>query len=535
MKFRWIGALENFMPETHRRQSLNGVALNILTKMKYPFFSILFLSVLAIFRSALFAQSGMVYIAAGDTHADIVKKATLVRPTARQLRWQKLELTAFMHFGINTFTGREWGDGQEDPTIFNPSELDARQWVSILKEAGFGQVIITAKHHDGFCLWLSGYTEHSVKNSPWKEGRGDVVREVADACREFGIGFGIYLSPWDRHHPSYGEGKAYNDYFVNQLTELLTQYGEVDEVWFDGANGEGPNGKKQEYDFDNWYKLIRKLQPQAVIAVMGPDVRWVGTETGKGRETEWSVVPVDQSLQAKIAADSQQDVDFKPIGSAMKKDLGSREAIKNAKALVWYPAETDVSIRPGWFYRPEEDSKVKTVNQLMDIYFTSVGMNGVLLLNIPPDKRGLIHEADSRVLAEWKSKRDQLFSDNLAKEAKVTSSSGKNAKVLLNNDYHDAFAAAAKDTSVWVQFDLKNNAAFDVLLLQEDISQGQRVEKFVLEYERNGRWEKAAEGTTIGYKRLLRFAPIKASKLRLFVEARSTPVLSSFGIYRSVE
>ena len=295
-----------------------------------------------------------------DSETDIIRKAANVVPSPRQLRWQKLELTCFFHFGVNTFTNREWGTGKEDPKIFNPKKLDANQWVKVAKDAGFKQVILTAKHHDGFCLWPTKTTEHSVKNSPWKNGKGDVVKEVADASRKQNMGFGIYLSPWDRNSSVYGSD-AYNDFFVKQLTELLTNYGRIDEVWFDGANGEGPNGKKQVYDFDRWYKVIRELQPSATIAIMGPDVRWVGTETGYGRETEWSVVPANNLDQSVISSNSQQGVAFKPAGDMTGNDLGSRSKIINAKGLVWYPAETDVSIRPGWFYHPEENDKVKSI------------------------------------------------------------------------------------------------------------------------------------------------------------------------------
>ncbi|HSK14294.1 MAG TPA: alpha-L-fucosidase, partial [Phnomibacter sp.] len=365
--------------------------------------------------SASFAQTNnFVLIQPGETEDEIVRKAGSLAPTPRQLRWQQLELTAFFHFGVNTFTDREWGTGKEDPKIFNPSQLDAMQWVRAAKDAGIKQVIITAKHHDGFCLWPTATTKHSVASSPWKQGKGDVVKEVADACSKLNIGFGVYLSPWDMNSTVYGSD-AYNDLFVQQLTELLTNYGRIDEVWFDGANGEGPNGKKQVYDFERWYKLIRTLQPQAVIAIMGPDVRWVGTETGYGRETEWSVVPADNMDPEKIAETSQQDLAFKPQGDMMGDDLGSREKIRNAKALVWYPAETDVSIRPGWFFHDAENDKVKDPEKLLDIFFHSVGKNGVLLLNIPPDKRGLVHEKDIEALQGWKKRRDEIFAKNLLK------------------------------------------------------------------------------------------------------------------------
>ncbi|MGN6402206.1 MAG: alpha-L-fucosidase [Flavisolibacter sp.] len=464
------------------------------------------------------------------TEADVVKTAASIVPTARQLRWQQLELTAFFHFGVNTFTGKEWGDGKEDPKIFNPAQLDAEQWIKTVKDAGFKQVIITAKHHDGFCLWPSKYTEHSVKNSPWKNGKGDVVKEVSAACRKYGVGFGVYLSPWDRNSPLYGTD-AYNDYFSNQLTELLTQYGKVDEVWFDGANGEGPNGKKQQYDFERWYALIRRLQPDAVIAVMGPDVRWVGTESGKGREQEWSVLPADSNMMKKIADGSQKDIAFMPAGDKMSEDLGSREKIRNAKGLVWYPAETDVSIRPGWFYHAAEDDKVKSPQALLDIYFSSVGYNSVLLLNIPPNKEGLLSQSDINSLKGFRQLLNEIFCKNLARGAKVTSSNGSHTKALLDKNDATAFTTRSGDTAT-IEFELASAKTFNVLQLQENIRLGQRVEKFVFEYLDRGVWKKLAEGSTIGYKRLLKFNTVTAKKVRLRVlSSRLNPHLATFGLY----
>lgn len=472
-------------------------------------------------------QQNMVWIAPTDSLPQILHKAVQVTPTPRQLRWQQLELTAFFHFGINTFTNREWGDGKENPQLFNPTQLDARQWVNTVKAAGVKQVIITAKHHDGFCLWPTKSTKHSVASSPWKNGKGDVVKEVAEACRKAGIGFGVYLSPWDRHEPSYGT-EAYNTFFVQQLTELLTQYGQVDEVWFDGANGEGPNGKKQVYDFDRWYKVIRQLQPQATIAIMGPDVRWVGTETGHGRTTEWSVVPANHLDPATVAANSQQDLAFKPAGDMMGDDLGSREKISKAKALVWYPAETDVSIRPGWFYHPSEDSLVKTAEQLLDIYFHSVGRNGVLLLNIPPDKRGLIHEQDVKVLQQWRQRRNDIFRRNLLSVAQTTLQYPQ----LLTDGYDSTAYSFDQQHTMTIEWKWRGMQTMNVLLLQEEIRKGQRVESFVLEYLSDDGWKIAATGTTIGYKRLLRFPKISTSAVRLRITGtRANPVLAEMGLY----
>lgn len=328
---------------------------------------------------------------------------------------------------------------------------------------------------------------------------------------------------------------AYNDFFVQQLTELLTRYGKVDEVWFDGANGEGPNGKKQVYDFERWYALIRKLQPEAVIAIMGPDVRWVGTESGYGRETEWSVVPVDERLQERIEAGSQKDLTFRPLGDMMGNDLGSREKILKAKGLVWYPAETDVSIRPGWFYHDKEDNQVKSPRQLLDIYYASVGRNGVLLLNLPPDRRGLIHEQDAKSLREWKALLDRTFANNLLKGAAVTQSNGKVSTALWDDQYKTYWVAGRNDTMATLEFNLKQPAEFDVLMLQENITVGQRIERFVLEYHSGGEWKKAAEGTTVGYKRLIRFDPVRTQRVRLrILSSRLAPTLSEVGLYKEV-
>jgi alpha-L-fucosidase len=468
-----------------------------------------------------------------DTPQEIIAKAAQVVPSESQMRWQQLELTAFFHFGINTFTNREWGDGKEDPTLFNPTQFDAEQWIITVKDAGFKQVILTAKHHDGFCLWPTQTTKHSVASSPWKEGNGDVVREVADACKKHGIGFGVYLSPWDRNATCYGT-EAYNDFFVAQLTELLTQYGTIDEVWFDGANGEGPNGKKQVYDFMRWYTLIRKLQPQAVIAIMGPDVRWVGTETGMGRFTEWSVVPTDNMDLGKIASRSQNNMIFKPKSDLMGEVLGSREQIYTAKSLVWYPAETDVSIRPGWFYHPSEDTQVKTGEQLMEIYFTSVGMNSVLLLNIPPNKEGRISEADVQSLQQFARLKEQLFSTKFHHPfLKITSENGINPQALIDDQYNTYFTTEKGDTTTTITFSTKNPGTYNVLMLQENIMVGQRIEQFELEYfSSEGDWVKVTEGTTVGYKRLLKFAPFTATTFRLrILNSRLEPTISEFGLY----
>lgn len=427
----------------------------------------------------------------GATLDEKVSMAARLVPTPQQLEWQKMELTAFLHFGINTFTDREWGDGTEDPKLFNPTNLDADQWVRTLKEAGFQMVILTAKHHDGFCLWPSRYTTHSVASSNWKDGKGDVVREVRDACTKYGMKFGVYLSPWDRNASCYGNSPKYNQYFIDQLTELLTNYGEVHEVWFDGANGEGPNGKKQEYDWDRFYETIQRLQPKAVMAIMGDDVRWVGNEKGLGRETEWSATVLTPGIYGRSETNNAK------LGiSNMSADLGSRAMLEKATELFWYPSEVDVSIRPGWFYHTYEDSKVKSVKQLMDIYCQSVGYNSVLLLNIPPDREGRINAADAQRLKEFAEFRKKAFADN---------------RVVAGDTPWNTAAVSSRS------YALKPASTVNLVMVQEDIAQGQRIEKFTIDAYTQGAWKTMGEGTTVGYKRMLRFPDIQADSLRLTI------------------
>ncbi len=482
--------------------------------------------------------SNFIEISPEDSPETIAEKAAHVIPSARQLEWQDLEFTAFCHFGMNTFTNREWGEGSENPEWFNPTEFDARQWVENFRDAGLKMVIVTAKHHDGFCLWPSAYTDHSVKSSPWMEGKGDVVRAVKDACEEFGLKFGVYLSPWDRNQKTYGT-EAYNDYFVNQLTELLTNYGKVDEVWFDGANGEGPNGKRQVYDWIRYYQTIREFQPQAVIAVMGPDVRWVGTESGYGRVMEWSVVPFEAQNTDAIAENSQQAVAdgvFIPMGDKTAKDLGSRNIIKNAKSLVWYPSEVDVSIRPGWFYHESQDDLVKSPEKLLDIWFSSVGRNSLLLLNIPPDKRGLIHENDVKSLLELAKLRETIFGTNLAEGATVKSTSsamGKSPSNVLVPGREKSWMAKKGELDADLEFDLGEEKTFDCLTLAENIEVGQRIEQFSFEIWTGDRWREVTRSTTVGNKRLLRFSTQTAQKVRLrILQSRYTPTLAFFGLHK---
>lgn len=483
-------------------------------------------------------KSNYAAIKPGEKSVSIIEKASRVAPSDRQVAWQELEFTMFAHFGMNTFTNREWGQGTEDPALFNPTAFDAGQWVRVAREAGMKMIILTAKHHDGFCLWQTDYTKHCVKSSPWMGGKGDVVGAVAKACQEAGMKFGVYLSPWDRHEQTYGT-EQYNDYFVNQLTELLTRYGTVDEVWFDGACGEGPNGKRQVYDWMRFYSTVRKLQPKATIAVMGPDVRWVGTESGYGRPTEWSVVPYQSGSTDKIAAASQQaptDGVFIPTGDMMQQDLGSRSKIIQAPALIWYPSEVDVSIRPGWFYHSAEDDLVKTPEKLLDIWFASVGQNSLLLLNVPPDQRGLIHENDAAALKEFKAVRDVIFNENLADGAKVEASStapgSKPANVLVRG-LDKSWMPKKGEASSFLTFELTGEKTFDCLEMRENIRYGQRIEQFSLEVWKGERWREVTRATTIGYSRFLRFEPVTASKVRIrFIQSRSTPAIAFVALHK---
>lgn len=496
-----------------------------------------------IIQATLFAQekyigNNFVTLKPGSSEQEIIEAAAHVTPSARQLGWQKLEITAFVHFGLNTFYNQEWGHGTEDPARFNPKLLHTDQWAKVISEAGFEMLIMTCKHHDGFCLWPSKYTDHTVASSPWRQGKGDLVKEISESCRKYNLKFGIYLSPWDRHESSYGNSAEYNKFFINQLTELLTNYGTVDEVWFDGACGEGPNGKKQEYDWESYYTLIRKLQPQAVIAVMGPDVRWVGTENGYGRETEWSVVPYNLLNQNEIAGNSQQAASaegFMPPGDMQSQDLGSRLKIKDAQNLIWYPSEVDVSIRPGWFWHKTENDRVKTPEKLMDIYFSSVGRNSLLLLNIPPDSTGLICEADISSLEAWKNAIHSIFKHNLARGASVKSTD-KTLSISILTDSNDLTSwNPLKKGPFTFELTLKNLSDFDVLLLQENITIGQRVEHFTLEAWVKNKWEKVTEGTTIGYKRLLRFPLVHTNRIRFTIDqSRLAPALAELGLYRQL-
>jgi alpha-L-fucosidase len=400
----------------------------------------------------------------------LLNRATALRlpsPTNAQLAWQRDELAMFLHFGVNTFTDKEWGDGTEDPRIFNPTAFDARQWARTARAAGFKAMILTAKHHDGFCLWPTRTTTHSVASSPWRNGEGDVVREFVTACRAEGLKPGLYLSPWDRNAAVYGDSPRYNEFYIAQLTELLTQYGTIHEVWFDGANGEGPNGKRQTYDWPRTWSTVRRLQPDAVMfSDAGPDVRWIGNERGAAGTTNWSTVRPEIVTVPGMSGDevmrSLQD--------------GDRDG------TVWRPGETDVSIRPGWFHHPAEDARVRTPEDLVQLYFTSVGRNSKLLLNVPPKRDGLLHEQDVSALRAMHSQLTALLSQHVAARAthQFRVLPGQRAELITT---------------------LSNPALVDLIELREDIARGQRVARFQVEGHDGTTWRSLVCGTTIGYRR----------------------------------
>ena len=478
-------------------------------------------------RKFLFLASALCLIACKNPEAP---KPVGALPPSYQLPWHEMEYYAFIHFNMNTFTDMEWGTGGEDPALFNPTELDVNQWVKVIKDAGMKGVIITAKHHDGFCLWQSKYTEHSVKNSPWKNGKGDVIRELSDACKKAGLKFGVYLSPWDRNHAEYGRPE-YVTYFHNQLRELLTNYGEIFEVWFDGANGgSGYYGGANEtrtidahtyYQWDKTFAIVRELQPNATIfGDEGPNIRWIGNELGYGTPTNWNPFTSNPSLQGKDHLHHLGEGDENGIN--------------------WIPAEADVSIRPGWYYHTREDHQVRPLEKMVDIYYASVGRGYNLLLNLPVDRRGLVHENDIKRLMELKKVIEVDFAHNLVTDASVTASNIRenhkffSAERTIDNDKNTYWATDEGVTEASIDINFTKPTTFNRFMAQEYIPLGQRVKKFKLEYQKDGKWETIEEQTTIGYKRLLRFPPVTATKVRFTIlDAKASPLISNIGLYNA--
>jgi alpha-L-fucosidase len=449
-------------------------------------------------------------------------------PSDRQLAWHDMEYYMFVHFTVNTFTDKEWGFGDEKESVFNPTDLDCRQWAKIAKDAGMKGIIITAKHHDGFCLWPSKYTDHSVKNSPWKGGKGDVVKELREACDEFGLKLGVYLSPWDRNNTAYGSPE-YLNYYRNELRELLTEYGDIFEVWFDGANGgDGYYGGAKEirkidnksyYDWTNTHKIVRELQPFAVMfSDAGPDVRWVGNESGMGSQTNWCLLNRDSMYPGG---------DFASI-------LG--EGHEDGK--YWVPAEVDVSIRPGWFYHNNQDSLVRSPENLMELYYSSVGRNSNLLLNVPPDRRGLLHENDVKSLLKFRELREKEFASDLAKGKIVTASAtrgrGYEASNVNDGNPETYWTTADSQTNGDLIIDFGKETEVNRIIVQEYIKLGQRVQAFKVTAFSNGTWQPLIDGTTIGHKIIRKFPIVKATKIKLTIsKSKACPVISNLELYRA--
>jgi len=460
-------------------------------------------------------------------------------PSERQVKFQQLEFYAFVHFTVNTFTGQEWGDGKESPEIFYPEKLDAEQWVRAIKSAGMKGLILTCKHHDGFCLWQSKYTQHSVASSPFRGGKGDVVKEVADACAKYGIKFGVYLSPWDRNCKLYGQGKAYDDYFVYQLTELLTNYGEVFSAGFTGACGEGENGRRQNYDGARYSATIRELQPNACINVCGPDIRWCGNEAGYTRKAEWSVVPARTRDTEKIVENSQHEdnEEFRKREiHAWDGDLGSREILQGETDLVWYPAEVNTSIRPGWFYHSHEDDKVRSLDDLINVYNCSVGGNATFLLNIPPTPDGLFHENDVKRLEEIGVYLRSNFSKNVLDNAELTCNESLDGFAIENVrcDSYDSYFRTADGVTA-AEIDIRWDKPVDIsnIVLKENIRLSQRIESFTVTAHRGDAYEEIYSGTVVGYKRIIPLKnAVKADRLTISItDSRVAPTLSFIGVY----
>ena len=433
-------------------------------------------------------------------------------PSKSQLAWHEMEFYFFAHFGPNTFTDKEWGHGDEPEDIFNPTQLDCRQWAKIAKQAGAKGIIITAKHHDGFCLWPSKYSTHTVRESKWKNGKGDVLKELSQACKEYGLKFGVYISPWDRNHPKYGTPQ-YNDVFVNMMKEIFTNYGPIWELWWDGANGEGPNGKKQVYDWDRYKKTVKSLSPNTVVfSDVGPHIRWVGNEKGIAGKTNWNYLDT---------------VGFTPGLGAPSTDILNTG---NMFGKTWIPAECDVSIRPGWFWHANENDKVKTPEQLFDLFLKSVGRGANLLLNIPPDRRGKIHANDSAAVVGLKKLIDKNLGHTLMKDNDVKVFFDKPDSIVLGTNQRTAEIKNYRENSCNIIFDQPKEV--NTILISEDLKFGQRVKNFVVQILDEDNKSYYIQGTTIGYQRILTFPRVKTSFIAIrFLDSFGNPMINGVDLF----
>ena len=481
---------------------------------------------------SVIALAILLYIGSGcrstaPTTVDV--SACAVVPTDAQIEYQQMEMIGFVHFTTNTFTNREWGFGDENPAIFNPTDLDVAQWALVAKNAGLRQLILTAKHHDGFCLWPSKYTQHSILNSPYKNGQGDIVRECVEACHKHDLKVGLYLSPWDRNRADYGQA-SYVTYYQNQLVELLTNYGPINEIWFDGANGgDGYYGGANEtrkidaktyYRWEETFDLVKNLQPNIkIFSDAGPDIRWIGNEEGHAGVTFWSTITRDSVTIGK------SDPSYLNTGDQDGKN--------------WVVGQCDVSIRPGWFYHSAEDSLVKSKDQLMDIYLKSVGRNAVLLLNIPPNQEGKFHDIDVRNIQEFRDLVDKTFANNLAKNATVSATNQRfnhekySPSNLIDTELLNKYWATDDTvTKASIVVDLPQEVEVNYLLLQEPIQLGQRITSFTLDTYTDHGWQEVAHGTTVGYKRIMKIDPLRTKRIRVnILGATNTIALSNIELY----
>lgn len=494
------------------------------------FYLIPIISLLSCTQQTAKLEGVSVSIPQNSTIEEVEKLAVQVRPSYRQLDYQEREMLGFIHIGMNTFTGAEWGTGQESPSIFNPSELNADEWVKTFKEAGITGIILVAKHHDGFCVWPSKYTNHTIANSPWRNGKGDMVKEVADACKKYDMKLCLYLSPWDMHDPSYGTD-AYNDYYVHQLEELLTNYGPVYLLWFDGAGvNSKTSGKEMNFDWERIFKRARELQPDVLLSGAAPDIRWVGNETGRGRKTEWSVQGIDDEnilFGGEVKGHN-----------AMAKNLGSIEELINKKRLVWYPSRGGLPLRKGWFYNANTDNTVKSLEYLVNSYFSTVGQNSNLLPNLSPDKTGRFPQKDAeqlvrfgKIIAEMK-KTDYARGATTRPVSGWDSSSKKN--VLTDDNPFTSWQTPENVTQAVVEIKLQKSTPINVIKLQENIRDyGQRIEAFAIDAQLDGQWKEIATSTTVGFQKMVRLDnPVNTDKFRIrILDSRQSVTLGNISMY----
>lgn len=457
-----------------------------------------------------------------------------VKPSKRQIEWQKTEFYALISYGMPVFTGVQYGEGFTPPSVFCPEDMDTDSWCADAKAAGMKGLVLTCKHYDGFCLWPTAYTDYSVKNSNWLGGKGDLVKMTADSCRKYGLKFGIYITPWDRHEKTYGSGKAYDDFFCGLLKELLTSYGDIFCVWLDGVCGENET-RMQNHDWGRYYALIRELAPDAVISFRGPDVRWCGNEKGVTRQSEWSVVPAHVGVYED---GSEAKSKSRKASNVMELDIGGRKTIKNETEFIWYPCEVSLPMRSHWFFVEDDKYDIKTKDKLLNLYFRTVGNNSCLMLGLSPNKRGVLDDTDRQILTSLGCDINLLFGYNLlmkAKSLEVSSvyQSGFESKNLISKDMNSFWRPSDKDKKPEVVFEIEDGEYFDKIVISENIEDGQHVEEFEIHFfdKKKKKWKKVYTGNTIGYKKICDIKPEDVSKIKIiFTQYRGFIEISNIAI-----